>query len=374
MKRANQYCIALLAVVGLSGCDGGGSSSNPAAVDYVYRVPAQRSDGWLVSSLDAEDLDGQRLADMMNRISSQRHDAFLRNILIVKNNKLVFEEYFGDAGIDALSHLQSATKSIVSAIFGIAKSNGYVGSSDDSLFNYFPEYQPLSNPDKEAITLQHVLSMTPGLDWNENSTATFGAQNDNIAAYQSNNYIEYVLQKNVVSTPGTTWNYNSGCPMLLAGIIRNQTGMHIDEFGDQNLFAPLGITDLRWEYQSDGLPLATGGLWIKARDAAKIGQLFLDGGLWNGQQVIAAEWVDASLTAHASPSNDVDYGYLWWTQIRASHRIWYAAGYGGQLIVLVPDSDVTIVINANYTRDTDVTSQRQSDIWYLLTNFILTSI
>ena len=196
----------------------------------------------------------------------------------VPGNKLVFEEYFGGTGRNSLSHLQSATKSIVSAIYGVAESNGLVGSAETALFGYFPEYQHLSTPEKEAIQLQHVLTMTPGFAWNEASAPTFGSENDNIAAYASNDYIGYVLSKDVVTAPGNAWNYNSGCPMLLAGIIRNQTGLHIDEFGDQHLLGPLGITDRRWEYQSDGLPLATGGLWMRGRDSAKIGQLFLDGG------------------------------------------------------------------------------------------------
>ena len=216
--------------------------------------------------------------------------------------------------------------------------------------------------------------MTPGFAWNENSSPTFGSENDNIAAYQSNNYIEYVLQKDVTSTPGSEWNYNSGCPMLLAGAIKNLSGVHIDEFGLQYLFEPLGITRVNWEYQSDGLPLATGGLWMKARDSAKFGQLFLDSGLWHGQQVISADWVQRSLTAHASARNGIGYGYLWWTQQRASHRLWYAAGYGGQLIVLVPGRNSVIVVNANYTRDSDETGQRQNEIWSLVTDFILPAI
>jgi len=376
VKLANRYLVALLAIMGLSACGGSGGSS-PSGTDvpdYLYQVPPQLSDGWLVSSLEAESLDAQRLTDMMNGIRARGDDFFLRNILIVKSNRLVFEEYFGDTDRNTISHQQSATKSIVSAIYGIAESNGLVGPTDSTLFGYFPEYQNLSTTDKEAIEVQHVLTMTPGLAWNENSSPTFGAENDNIAAYASNNYIWHVLQKDLVTVPGTEWNYNSGCPMLLAGIIRNQTGLHIDEFGDQYLFQPLGITGARWEYQADGLPLATGGLWIKARDAAKIGQLFLDGGIWNGQQVISADWVDRSLTSYASPRNGVGYGYLWWTQQRASHRIWFAAGYGGQLIIIVPAHEVTIVINADYTRDTNEVGQREAQIWSLLTDFILPAI
>ena len=184
-------------------------------------------------------------------------------------------------------------------------------------------------------------------------------------------HIEYVLQKDLVTTPGADWNYNSGNPMLLAGIVKNQSGVHLDEFAAERFFGAMGITHLRWEYQADGLPLATGGLWLRGRDSMKIGQVFLDGGRWQGQQIVSADWVDASLTEHVTIDSGRGYGYLWWTQQRVSRRIWFASGYGGQLVILVPSSSVVIAINANYSRDTDETSQRQATIWSLLDNYIL---
>lgn len=366
--------IVVIAGLVLSGCGGGSGDPAAAPFQYTYRMPEALSDGWAVDTLAAEGVDNDALARMMGTIHDRDHDSFLRNILIVRNNKLVFEEYFGDAGRDGLSHLQSATKSIVASIFGIAVYDGLVGSLDDPLFDYFPEYAHLRSAAKDAIRIRHVMSMTPGFDWNENSAPTFGTENDNIAAYRSNNYIEYVLQKDLATTPGAQWNYNSGCPMILAGIIRNRSGVHIDAYADDRFFGPLGITARRWEYQADGLPLATGGLWLRARDAAKIGQVFLDGGRWQGQQVIPESWVNDSLTVHVSVDSARAYGYLWWTQQRASHRLWYAAGYGGQLIVLVPASAAVIIVNANYSRDTDETGRRQASIWRLLDNYILPAL
>ena len=367
------FFVIVLALT-LSGCGSGSGESAAPRFQYSCQTPDALSDGWAVDTLVSEDVDIDVLTRMMVSIHEQGHDAFLRNILIVKNNKLVFEEYFGDASRNRPSHLQSATKSIVAAVFGIAVSDGYVGSLDDPLFGYFPEYDHLGSAAKDAIQLGHVLTMTPGFDWNENSASTFGTENDNIAAYRSNNYIEYVLQKDLVTTPGARWNYNSGCPMILAGIIRNRSGVHLDRFADDRLFGPLGITSRIWEYQADGLPLATGGLWLRARDAAKIGQVFLDGGRWQGQQLVPADWVDASLTEHLSVDASRGYGYLWWTQQRVSHRLWYAAGYGGQVIVLVPASAAVIVVNANYNRDTEETGRRQASVWRLLDGFILPAI
>ena len=375
MKTVANSISMSLAVICLASCGGGGSDSTaPADTQYSYKMPEQRSDGWAVDNVASEGIDLAPLASMMRAISFERHDSFLKNILIVKNNKLVFEEYFGSSNIGTKAHMQSATKSIVSTIFGIAKFNGYVGSVDDALFDYFPEYSDLNNADKQNISLHHALTMTPGLDWNEGSTPLFESQNDNIAAYASRNYIQFGLRKELVDTPGASWNYNSACPMFLAGIVKNQTGIHLDEFGENFLFAPLGIQSIDWQYQNDGLPLATGGLSLKPRDIAKIGQLFLDEGRWQGQQIVDPAWVQASLTAYTSIDANTDYGYLWWTRELATHRLWYASGYGGQYIFLIPAEEVMIVINANYTQDTEQTGQRVNEIWNLLANYILPSI
>lgn len=378
VQTTRRYVFATFAALILSGCGGEGGGGNnaepPVAYSYSYTSPVQREDGWLVGDAASEGLDMGRLAAMMKYIHDSDQDSYMRSILIVRNRALVFEEYFRHVGIDTNSHLQSATKSFVSTIFGIAVANGYVASVDEAMFDFFPEYQHLNDAEKAAITLQHVLSMTPGLEWNENSAPINGPENDNIAAYRSNNYIEYLLKKDVVTEPGTAWNYNSGCPMLLAGIIRNQSGMHIDEFAEQHLFGPLGIEGARWEYQADGLPLATGGLWLHARGSAKLGQVFLDGGVWNGKQVIAPEWVEASWTPHATPAGGRGYGYLWWSQTRAGYPLWYAAGYGGQLIITVPGEGVVIVMNADYSSDPDETGRRSSNIWNLVSNYLLQSI
>jgi len=373
MRKTIKGGIATVAAVLLSAC-GGGSGAPTDSFAYTYTLPAQLDDGWPVGSLAAAGMDQTRIENMMVSIHDRALDSFLKGILVVKGDRLVFEEYFGGSHADTLSHLQSATKSVVSVIFGIAVTNGYVASTDDALFDYFPEYAHLNDSQKQGITLQHVLTMTPGFEWNENSVPTFATRNDNIAAYASNNYIEYVLQKDVVSTPGSSWNYNSGCPMILAGIVRNRTGVHLDAFGAQQLLQPLGIRSSRWEYQSDGLPLATGGLWLRARDTAKIGSLMLNDGRWNGQPVVSPAWIDASLTARVGVDNSRDYGYLWWTRSVAGRRLWYAHGYGGQLIVLVPASDALIVVNANYSQDTNEVARNDSAIWNLLSQYLLPAL
>jgi CubicO group peptidase (beta-lactamase class C family) len=377
MHRSTALILSMLVAAALSSCGGSGEgekSSPTVPYSYAYAVPVDDGDGWAAANAGDEGLNVSLLESMMSFIHNADQDQYLRNILIIRNNRLVFEEYFQGVQRNSLSHLQSATKSVVSAIFGIAVANGSVGSVGDALFDYFPEYQHLNNPDKAGLTLQHVLSMTPGFDWNEISTPVNGEENDNVAGHRSNNFIEYLLQKDIVTDPGTAWYYNSGCPMLLAGIVRNQAGIHIDEFAAQYLFGPMGIQSLRWEYQSDGLPLATGGLWMRARDSAKFGQLFLDGGTWDGQQLIPESWVTASWTGYSPQDPGEEYGYLWWMREQEGHRFWFASGYGGQLIVMVPDEEIVIVINADYSSDPNETGRRTANTWNLLRQYLLRSI
>jgi len=368
----------LLTSCGGSGGGGGSSGTDspapPPSYSYTYSMPVDAGDGWAVSDAGSEGIDATSLEAMMKFAHDSGQADYLRNILVIRNNRLVFEEYFQTIDRNTLSHLQSATKSMVSAIFGIAVEKGAVNSVDDSLFDYFTEYQHLNSPEKAAVTVEHVLSMTPGFDWNEITVTVTAPENDNIAAHRSNNYIEYLLQKDIVTTPGTAWNYNSGCPMLLAGIVFNQTGTHIDEYAALYLFEPMGIQTERWEYQSDGLPLATGGLWMRARDSAKFGQLFVDGGSWNGQQLIPESWVTASWTGYSPQDPGEEYGYMWWGRESGGFQYWFAHGYGGQIIMAIPVEEVVIVINADYSSDANVTAQRTANIWNLLRQYLLGSI
>lgn len=353
----------------------------PAKHSYTYQVPEQLDDNWQVSNLESEGINQYLLEDMMNYIQDHRLYALVKDIIIVKNGKLVFEEYFGENTMETLVHLQSATKSVTSAIFGIAIDQGHVGSVDENVYSYFPEYADSSDSEKNEICLQHILTMTPGLEWNEISSSLFSDENDNIFGQNSGDYIGHLLGKSLVTEPGSTWNYNSGCAMVLAGIIKKTAGIHIDDFGEKYLFNPLGIENYRWEYQQDGLPIAMGGFWMRPRDMAKIGELFLRGGVSGGERIISETWITASYTEHSVINEDWSYGYQWWTgQANSSigkdfkNKLWFASGYGGQLIIVIQESSVVIVLNGEYFKDVDRTNKTEDYIWHLLRNFIFPSL
>jgi len=373
------YVVFVVFVVAFISCST--EDDPPAKHSYTYKVPEQLDDKWQVSSLESEGINQSLLEDMVNYIYDHLLYTSLRDIIIIKNGKLVFEEYFTGNSVETPVHLQSATKSITSAIFGIAIDQGLVGSVDEKVYSYFPEYADSSDNQKDRILIRHILTMTPGLEWNETSTSLFSQENDNIFGQNSGDYIGHLLGKSLVTEPGSTWNYNSGCAMILAGIIKKTAGIHIDEFGKKYLFYPLGIENYWWEYQDDGLPIAMGGFWMKPRDMAKIGDLFLQGGIFDDERIISESWIRASFTEHTTISDDWNYGYQWWTgQSNSSigedfkNRLWFATGYGGQLIIVIKESNVVIVVNGVYYRDADKTNKTEDNIWYLLRNYILPSL
>ncbi len=364
----------LLVVMTMSGCT---TSDPPTGPDdgYLYRQPEQISDGWQTSTLAAEGLDVQKIGNMMETILADDAQHFLRSILVARNGKLVFEEYFNNTGIDSLNHIQSATKSITSAIFGIALDKGLISGVDAPLFSFYAEYDHLRDAEKDKITLRHVLTMTPGFEWNEVSTNVIGEENDNIVGHRRN-YIQYVLSKRVVQEPGTYWYYNSGCPLLLGGIIKSKTDMMPEDFARIHLFGPLGITTWAWPglYYTNNLTGTHGALYLTARDMAKIGQLFLNGGSWDSSQVISEEWVQESTRGHVALGGDNAYGYLWWRKKIHSHEAFYADGYGGQQIVIVPDAQMVIVTTASYqhllSEGARAHSAQRYKIWGLISDIV----
>ena len=377
LANLNRYYLFLLVV--LISCSS--EEAPPQGThSYTYQIPEQLNDNWQVSSLESEGINQTSLEDMINYIYNHGLNQSVKDIIIVKNGKLVFEEYFGTTTRETLVHLQSATKSVTSAIFGIAFDQMHVGSVDESVYSYFPEYLDSVDSPKTEILLHHILTMTPGLEWNETSTSLFSGENDNIAGQQSGDYIGHLLGKNLVAEPGSTWNYNSGCAMVLAGIIKKAAGFHIDEFGKEYLFDPLGIEAYRWEYQQDSLPIAMGGFWMRPRDMAKIGELFLKGGVWGDNRLLSESWVRTSFTKQTTVNDDWDYGYQWWTgQDNSSigesfeNRIWYAHGYGGQMIIVIQESNVVVVVNGFYSNNSDRTNRTENKIWHLLRTFIFPS-
>jgi CubicO group peptidase (beta-lactamase class C family) len=211
----------------------------------------------------------------------------------------------------------------------------------------------LRSPEKDQILLKHVLTMSMGVAWVEATPAT-GENNDESRMHRAADPSRYVLGLASTSSPGQEFLYNTGALTLVSAIVRKATGSPLDEFAREALFEPLGITDVEWS-RVKGDTDAGGGLRLRPRDMAKIGQLVLSGGRWNDRQIVSGDWIATSTTSKIKATDDQYYGYLWWlgrARTEAGVVNWIGAlGRGGQSIRIVPERNLVVAVTAGYYQD-----------------------
>jgi len=331
--------------------------------------PVARDDGWRVASVTEDQLiDRDALCRMADRLAAG--DANIHGVLVARGGRLVFERYFRGADeipgrfygrrvanvtfdADTLHDMKSVSKSVASLALGIAIDRGLIRGVDEPIFSFFPELSDLRSPEKDRIQLSHVLSMSMGLAWVEATPATGDFDNDEARMRMASDPCRYVLGRPVTAAAGQEFFYNTGALALVAAIVRRATGRPLDEFARATLFEPLGITGAEWT-RVRGETDAGGGLRLRPRDMAKIGQLVLAGGRWNDRQVVSKAWIETS-TAPKIKTTDGQYGYLWWlgrTLLNGREVHWVGAlGRGGQSIRIVPELDLVVVVTAGYYQD-----------------------
>jgi CubicO group peptidase (beta-lactamase class C family) len=340
---------------------------------YEYQVPEQVNDGWKTAHMYDEGLNPVSLIEMMEDYFGKKSND-VHSILIVKNNKLVFEEYWAghDFGPpetgwkgeylqfnrDTLHCLHSATKSFASAMMGIAIDREYIRDENEKMFPFFPEYAHLKNSQKDKIRLKHILTMTSGLEWNEGDISLKDLGNDLRQLIISYDPIGYILGKPLVHEPGTHYYYSGGDTNLVGDVVRRATGQNVDLLGRQYLFNHMGITNFYWIYfpNDPDVVYCSGDLYLRPRDMAKFGQLFLNKGVWKGRRLISEEWVNKSITPHTETDGRLDsdtYGFQWWildyyVKDQQVHSF-SARGWGGQQIIVFPDLNaVAVFTGGNY--------------------------
>lgn len=246
-----------------------------------------------------------------------------------------------------LHTMQSATKSIMSATIGVAVARKEFPAIDTPVLRFFDDRQ-VANVDarKRRITIRDLLTMTAGIEWQEDMPFE-DPRNSAHAMEAGCDWVGYTIDLPMQHEPGRVFQYSSGVSQLLSHIFRRAAGRDIEEYASQHLFAPLGITDFFWKRTPEGLANTEGGLYMRPLDLAKIGYLFLKGGLWNGRRILGEEWVRLSTTPSAtvSESTGVKYGYQWWLLPYGdgSRLAWAALGWGGQLLIVVPEHDLVLV-------------------------------
>jgi len=241
-----------------------------------------------------------------------------------------------------LHTMQSVSKTVSSVIVGIAATRGdFKAGLDTPLLHYFDETKVKNVDDrKRRITLRHVLTMTTGLDWNE-EVAYDDPRNDADLMEATDDWIQYVIDRPMAKEPGTVFNYSSGVSELLAYIFQKETGQDIEKYGEQYLFTPLGMNHY-WKRSPLGLVDTEGGLFLNGQDLAKIGYLYLHDGVWDGKQIVSKEWVKQSVTPFIEAEEGFKYGFKWWLLPQKEGFVWMARGFGGQRLMVFPKNDLIL--------------------------------
>ncbi|WP_259070202.1 serine hydrolase domain-containing protein [Mucilaginibacter sp. X4EP1] len=328
--------------------------------------PGQLKDSIPTGTLINSGLDAEKIKNLTKLIQTDSIPN-IHSLLIEKDGKLVYEQYFAgndevwgqklgyvNHSVNDLHDVRSISKSVVSACIGIAIDQKLIKDIDQPVFSFFPEYSKYNTHGKKNITIRHLLTMSSGLNWDEENKDE--SKNCESIMERSANPIDFILSRPLAATPGTIWNYNSGGTLLLAAIIKKVSGENIDEFATKNLFIPLQISNHQWVKMDGGDPAAASGLRLRSRDLLKFGMLYLNHGVYGQSQILPSKWVDSTcVNAIKRPAEEGPggYGYQFWidkVHIKGKDLEAVAAkGNGGQRIFILSTYHMIVVITAgNY--------------------------
>ena len=264
----------------------------------------------------------------------------MRSLIVQWNDSIIREEYFHGAAATRRTNIKSASKSIVSALVGIAIEQGKIRGVDQTIGELLPNETRGLDSLKRSITVGDLVSMRSGLQ--STSFNNYGAW------VTSSNWVRNALQRPMVDQPGGRMLYSTGSSHLLSAILTRATGMSTLRYAQENFAKPLGIDLRAWQRDPQGIYYGGNEMYLTPRDMLKIGTLFLHRGAWNGKQVIPAAWVDSSFIRRTvSPFNGNGYGYGWWIRRAHGYDIHYAWGYGGQFIFVIPDLKLVVVMTSD---------------------------
>jgi CubicO group peptidase (beta-lactamase class C family) len=332
-------------------------------------APIVLDDGWKTGDPRASGFDAAALCAVLERVAGDASN--IHSVVVERRGRLVAELYRRgkdksiwslftreiDFAPTVLHDLRSVSKSVVGLLVGIARQQGKIDVAASPLA-YYPSYADLRSPERDAITVEHLLTMSSGLEWHESVTSYGSLANDETRLYWDWKPSRYVLSRPIVAKPGTQFNYNGGGTAVLADIVVRATETPLRDFARTTLFEPLGIHEWEWVADPWLRPLAFAGLRMRPRDLAKIGRMVLAHGEWQGRQVVPADWVAESLRPHIAAGDGLAYGYQWWTGTvdREGKKLAWSAGFGngGQRLFIVPELDLTVVITAGAYNDPQI--------------------
>jgi CubicO group peptidase (beta-lactamase class C family) len=344
-------CISITALLSflLLGC-----ATSIEVLETVDYTPL--SGGDLEISTPAEQgLDPMLIAELFNNAAELET---LYGLLVIKDGYLIAEDYFNGGSVEQQTFMASATKSITSAIVGIAMDQGCLTSLDQKMIDFFPEFSDqISDPRKEQITIRDLLQMRSGYVWEEREQYMD-------SFFSSRGYwLPFIVKFPLTSDPGTDFGYSNLTSHILGVIVARACDVDLKSYAQEHLFSLINVELGEWSVDEDGYNYGSHGISLSSRDRAKVGLLYLNDGVYDGNQVISAEWVENSLQRYSSGIDisgwipgitsrvgyykDIGYGYQWWSAKAGDHYFYYAAGHGGNQIILLDEFDMVIVTSAD---------------------------
>jgi CubicO group peptidase (beta-lactamase class C family) len=329
--------LALVLVILFAGATSVVSAEPEAPEDRDY-WPTRR---WRTTTLEGQAFDPNMPAIVEGRVASET--PLLSALVVVRHGYIVYEQYFNGQDPDVPIHTWSVTKSVTNIAVGIAFREGLLTSTDQTLGELIPDRIPEgADPRVADITLLHLLTSTTGFQWDGRI---------NFSRHSETDQLGLMLGRPMVCDPGDCFEYDSTNTNLLSYIVEVLSGETMAENLQTRLFDPLGIDQPEWTTMENGSTRGAGGLHLTARDMAKIGFLYLNMGVWDGERIVDEEWVEISTVEHVSGTSSTSgvnigggpYGYQWWVADVAGHHVYRANGYGGQFIYVVPDLDLVVV-------------------------------
>lgn len=309
---------------------------------------------WQHDTLENHNINASAINSVHNTI-----DSYPINAEVIVKDGVIVDEYYKD-GYDQNSvfSLQSTSKSVTSALIGIAIDKGYIPSVNEPISTYFPQILDSGSEYKSQITIWNLLTHTTGL--NASDTANWSEW------LASDNWVDYVLERPATSRPGTVFSYFTGNTHLLSAILQQATGKTAYEFGKEYLFDPLDMDSVQCSTDPQGISDGGNGFAMNVYDMAKLGELYLNNGNWNGEQIISEQWINDSTTLQFDRSSgSADYGYQWWVRTfgENAYPAYFAQGHYGQYIFVVPDLNLVVAITSHYEGSTSV-------YWQIMNNIV----
>ncbi|WP_051217116.1 serine hydrolase domain-containing protein [Paenibacillus assamensis] len=346
MRRMITSLISINVIALLASCtmgDSGTTRLKPTITKSIHHGEANdKAEGssWKFISPDEAGFNMEALDTIKLRVESMPIYA----MVVVKDGSIV-DEYYRE-GYDANTRfpINSVTKSITSALVGIALQEKLIEGADDLVADYFPRWKQDSEPRNDKMTIRHLLTMSTGLDWPEWSEWDYGVE----PMLYSSDWVSFVLNRPMAEIPGKKFNYNTGASQLLSAIIHKQYGESLQTYANRKLFEPLGIRDVFWLTGPNQMSAGGLGMEMIPRDMAKFGQLYLNGGEWEGHQIVPKIWVTHSTSKQSKGSTWFgNYGYHWWVRSIAGFQAYFAMGHAGQYIFVVPEKKLVLVFTSN---------------------------